>query len=560
MTTLSETRLFKILVVGEDLAADEMMGFADIGAQIERAETLDAVLYTLRLCDFDAVVSGSESLSALCSSSPAQEAQSALASMPQGVCLVADNGALAWMNPRFLELAQSVREQTRRHCLDSILRAGESISSSAPPARRRHRLTTDAGGRYEITTTPIIDGQRRVTHVVAVVWDVTGAERWRERVDSIDRAGRDLLSLDGEQFSRLEPHERLSLLEQKILRCTRDLLQFEHFEIRLLDPQSNRLDFVLGSGTPCDAPGGELFACAEGNGICGFVAARRKSHICTDVTRDPRYRPGLEGARSSLTIPLFLHEQLVGVANFESATPAAFSDEDRQLAEIYGRYVALALHFLTLLVSERQATTGQIGRNVMAEITAPVNDILTDIESLVEDYIGHDDLRHRLRTISENAVKIRDTIKTLTQPRPGVIVERSGPQRRRDPILDTRRVLLVDDEDVIRETIRDVLTGYGCLVQTASDGATAIELLQSESFDLVLSDIKMPIKNGYEVFAAAKIANPKTPVILTTGFGYDPNHSIVRARREGLAAVLFKPFKVDQLLQEIRIALKPSPE
>jgi DNA-binding NtrC family response regulator len=66
----------------------------------------------------------------------------------------------------------------------------------------------------------------------------------------------------------------------------------------------------------------------------------------------------------------------------------------------------------------------------------------------------------------------------------------------------------------------------------------------------------MPGKDGYEVFAATKEANPETPVILTTGFGYDPNHAIIRARREGLSAVLFKPFKVDQLLGEIRMALK----
>jgi DNA-binding NtrC family response regulator len=95
-------------------------------------------------------------------------------------------------------------------------------------------------------------------------------------------------------------------------------------------------------------------------------------------------------------------------------------------------------------------------------------------------------------------------------------------------------------------------------VSIAADGAAAIEMIAQQSFDLVLSDIKMPLRTGYEVFAAAKEANPKTPVILTTGFGYDPNHSIVRARREGLAAVLFKPFKVDQLLSEIRNALKTT--
>jgi DNA-binding NtrC family response regulator len=68
----------------------------------------------------------------------------------------------------------------------------------------------------------------------------------------------------------------------------------------------------------------------------------------------------------------------------------------------------------------------------------------------------------------------------------------------------------------------------------------------------------MPMKNGYEVFAAARDANPNTAVILMTGFGYDPNHSIVRARKEGLSAVLFKPFKVDQLVEEIHAALQKS--
>src|SRR6185436_19303221 len=107
-----------------------------------------------------------------------------------------------------------------------------------------------------------------------------------------------------------------------------------------------------------------------------------------------------------------------------------------------------------------------------------------------------------------------------------------------------------------RETISGVLSKYGCEVDSACDGAEAVAMVQSRPYDLVLADIKMPNKNGYEVFAATRDARPSTPVILITGFGYDPNHSIVRARREGLAAVLFKPFKVDQLLLEIRAALK----
>ena len=191
----------------------------------------------------------------------------------------------------------------------------------------------------------------------------------------------------------------------------------------------------------------------------------------------------------------------------------------------------------------------------MAEITGPLNDILTDAETLVEDYIGHDDLRHRLRKISEKAVKIRESIKEVTSTESGLVGRRSARARRKDPALVGKRILIADDEDMIRDTVRDVLTGYGCTVDTATDGSSAIDLIAQRPFDLVLSDIKVPDKNGYEVFAAAKEANPATPVILTTGFGYDPNHAIIRARREGLSAALFKPFKVDQLLSEIRIAL-----
>ena len=80
-------------------------------------------------------------------------------------------------------------------------------------------------------------------------------------------------------------------------------------------------------------------------------------------------------------------------------------------------------------------------------------------------------------------------------------------------------------------------------------------MLDQRRFDLVLSDIKMPDKTGYEVFAAARKIST-VPVILMTGFGYDPNHSIVRASQEGLQAVLFKPFKVDQLITEVRKAIQ----
>src|SRR5262249_44794098 len=130
-----------------------------------------------------------------------------------------------------------------------------------------------------------------------------------------------------------------------------------------------------------------------------------------------------------------------------------------------------------------------------------------------------------------------------------------------DPMLAGKSVLVADDEPKIRQVIQQGLKGKGCRVGVCSDGAGAIEQLESvrsgtqAGFGRVMSDIKMPDRNGYEVLSAARKTSNDLPVILMTGFGYDPHHSIVRASQEGLQCVLFKPFQVERLLEEVKKAL-----
>lgn len=555
----SSVQRLQVLVLGTPDYGEELAPLLADRARVAHVATFEEALEALRAQPFDVIISRAADFIPFQGVHFTRQAAAIIDSVSQGLCIVGKTGELEWANPKMLSFTDEVRNRVCQCCLETFTWAqAEASKGSSDFHGRRFSFATSGTERFEVTATPVIDLHHRVTQVAAVVWNATNAGRLQDKIDAIDNAGRQLLSLDASQFSRLDAQERLALLEQKILRCTQELLHFDNFEIRVLDKESNKLDLVLFNGVPSGGVNVELHASTEGNGINGYVAARGRSYICPDTTRDPRYVPGIENAQSSLTVPLWLHEKVVGVANFESTKLAAFTEDDRQFAEIFGRYIALALHLLELLASERQTTTGQLGTNVMAQITVPLNDILTDTENLVEDYIGHDDLRHRLRAISENAVKIRETIKELTSTKPGMIGLASARMQPKDPELEGKRVLVADDEDILRETIHDVLTGYGCRVSTATDGASAIELISQQAFDLVLSDIKMPQKNGYEVFAAAKEANADTPVILTTGFGYDPNHAIVRARREGLAAVLFKPFKVDQLLGEIRTALKSA--
>ena len=171
---------------------------------------------------------------------------------------------------------------------------------------------------------------------------------------------------------------------------------------------------------------------------------------------------------------------------------------------------------------------------------------------------GHADepLREGLRHILEDVDAVKKAVHMVTEP-VGVVGLARGAEAR-DEVLAGKRVLVADDEDIIRQTISDVLAKVGALTVMASNGDEAIAMIRAQHFDLVLSDIKMPHRNGYEVFAAARESSDSCPVILITGFGYDPNHAIVRASREGLAGVLFKPFKVEQLLDEVRHALVPA--
>lgn len=552
----TDVKQMHVLILGQPEHGEHLLHWIDHHADVQHVDTLDEALQALRADHFDLIVGHAQEFLRLEDAQFVSHAEAVFDSFDQAVCLVSPDGRLGWANPRMHGFDEEVRERIYHCCVETANAVRSEARDAAPSVRgRRFSLTTEANEFIEVHATPVVDANNRVTQIVAVVWDTTRARRLQDKIDAIDRAGRELLSLDAEQFARLDAQERLSLLEQKIRRCIREILHFDNFEIRVLNKQNNRLDCALAAGMPSDMVDAEIYAEKTGSGICGYVAARGRSYICPNVAADPRYLPGLDQARSSLTVPLLFRDEVVGVANFESARVAAFTEDDRQFAEIFARYIALALHVLELLVSERHQTTGRLGSDVMSEITAPLNDILTDVESLVEDYLGHDDLRHRLRAISENAVKIRETIKEITSKKPGLVGLAGRTGKCIDPVLRGKRILVVDDEEIIRHTVRDVLIGYGCEVKDANDGAAAIELIGMEAFDLVLSDIRMPTRNGYEVFAAAKDANPDTPVILTTGFGYDPNHTIVRARREGLAAVLFKPFKVDQLLGEIRMAL-----
>lgn len=568
----------RILLLGRpgSRAHEIVRKFAEIGAHVHSVMTFDEALAAMRESAFDVVISDQGDFLALERAAVNQQSAMILENIGQGVCIVHPSGRLVWANPKMRSYPEDLISQVCGICVKTF-GAGGAIgaggaggaggadsgtevkpsfgfnngqSRSAHHRARRVSITSPRDEHFEITITPVLNSRGEVMQIAAVVWDVTHNRRLQKKIDAIDLAGRELVRLDAETTSGMNVEERISLLEQKILRYMHELLHFDNFAVLLIDKKTNRLDFVLQHGMIPRSRDYEIMASPEGNGISGYVASTGRSYICHDTSKDPRYLPGLDSAKSSLTVPLRLHDKIIGVFNIESDLESAFNEEDRQYAEILAGYIAIALNILDLLIVERNDWTGRLAEDVLGEISGPLNAIITEAQTLMEEYIGNDDLRHRLSAICDHVTEIKEKVREVARPRGGILGRRSCTAV--DPLLKGKHILVADDEETIRETIAGVLRKAGADVETACDGASAIEELQHHPYDLLLADIRMPHKNGYEVYAAAREGNPDIAVILMTGFGYDPNHSIVRAKKEGLSAVLFKPFKVEQLIAEIR--------
>jgi len=115
-------------------------------------------------------------------------------------------------------------------------------------------------------------------------------------------------------------------------------------------------------------------------------------------------------------------------------------------------------------------------------------------------------------------------------------------------------ILLVDDEENYRELIAKVLTKAGYEVLQAADGMGALSLLERSNVDLVISDILMPVLNGYALVARLREKWPDMPVILTTGF-LSPDAA--KSMMKGSVDFIPKPINAETLLDMVRGRIAP---
>ena len=119
--------------------------------------------------------------------------------------------------------------------------------------------------------------------------------------------------------------------------------------------------------------------------------------------------------------------------------------------------------------------------------------------------------------------------------------------------MERHRLLIVDDESVIRDGLRRILENESYAVETCSSGFQAIEIMQQREFDLIITDLKMPGMSGMEVLKSVRTLQPNIPVILITG--YASIDTAVAAMKNGASDYISKPFAPDILLEKVHNAL-----
>ncbi len=118
------------------------------------------------------------------------------------------------------------------------------------------------------------------------------------------------------------------------------------------------------------------------------------------------------------------------------------------------------------------------------------------------------------------------------------------------------RILIVDDNKEFLDSTKDVLEMEGFDVTTATSGEESLMLTETQSFEVVIMDIKMPGMNGVECFVEMKKQNPDVKVIIATA--YSVEDLIQQATDEGAYAVLNKPLDMDMVTKKINELHKKS--
>lgn len=513
----------------------------------------DEVARRLRDANYDAVVTSAATTAGLLDRFRRDEL--IIAHIEKGLAVLDPNDVVVWANPIFR--AAAVGEPVGQPLLSALGSDRASVAeadatpdplvaarSGLPVLLRLHRGGETAQPFLEVDIRPVPDADGTVSGLIALVRNVTRQVIQQQKLDALHAAGRELAGLDADQLTEMDIASRVELLKSNLRRTIRDLLKYDTIEVRILDRKTGELKPLLEDGMLPEAAGRVLYARPTGNGVTGFVASTGESYLCADTAADPHYIAGAAGAHSSMTVPLKFQDEVIGTLNVESPRTNGFGPDDLQFTELFSKEIAAALHTLDLLSAQQVCTAGQSIEAVSKEVALSIDEVLAGASVLLERTAADAVAGIQLRRVLDAARRVKDSIAQVGRDMTEVPGAAARP-------LAGKRVLVIESDERLRRQIHLLLGRIGATAETAATGADGVAMAATGAFDAIFQEVKPPDMGGYDTYRRLRAACPGASVALTTGFGYDVAHSVVKARADGMRHVLFKPFRQDQIVRAV---------
>ncbi len=535
----------RVLVVGPTPAG---LGHVLESVSVSAAEDAAEAVARLRLDPFAAVVVDPRHFAAGLTDLLRDEL--VLRHVETGLATLDTAGRVTWANPVLRGWCRD--DPLGKPLVDAVGASGIAADVPDPFAAARggqvvafrlHRPQAADRPYLDVTVSPVEGPDGTVAELVASARNVTPEVEQQKKLDALHAAGRELSGLDPTQLAEMNLPTRVELLRQNLRRYIHSLLEYDIIEVRILDRRTGELRPLLEDGMTPEAARRVLHAKTHGNGVTGFVAATGQSYLCHDTSDDPLYLRGAAEARSSMTVPLKHQDEVVGTLNVESPRPHGFGADDLQFTELFSKEIAAALHTLDLLTAQQECTASQSIEAINREIALPADVVLAGAATLLLKFADDPDTAALLRKILAAARELKAKVRAV------------GGQFATEPIPDGplagKRVLVVDSDERTRRSAHLLLGRLGAGVEAAGTASEGLALSGEVPFDAVFLEVKPADMGGYEAYRRLRAACPGAEVSLTTGFGYDSAHSIVKARADGMRAVLFKPFRQEQVIKAV---------
>ncbi len=489
--------------------------------------------------------------------------------IPVGIALVDPEHTIRWANQQLRSWCngQELQGKDFYQVLGSPLVLGPSYSpcfealSFRKPANTLLKLRPSLF--LSLCVVPLEpDESREGEALLMTLRDVTQECEYRDRLERIHRAGLNFMETPLDHLVEMNDAEWLECLKNWISVHLADVLPFDVVEIRLLDRKTEELRPLLAVGMSQTAVSRVLYARPTDNGITGYVASTGQSYICYDTSKDPLYLEGAAGARSSLTVPIMLHNEVIGTFNVERFSVNAFDQDDKLFLEMYCRELARALYTFDLLKAQKLAAGQMTVEDIHRSIALPVDELFSGLVELRQSVAAQDtELAERLAHFQEEASKLRKLVFEIGQQLQPVEVQ-LHPAEWTPSAIRFRHILVAVQDEALRLHCHHLLDRHGALTDTVRTGRGSLAMLERENYDAFVVQLHLQDMEAHEVIEAAieRYQYPPSRIFVISDYGYDPHHNIPKAVQSGVDRrnIFLKDYIDRDLVPKLEAAFRSS--